>query len=101
MARRTLNPIIDWTTDEVWEFIRENGVRYCELYDQGFSRLGCIGCPMGGGANQAAEFKRYPKVKANYLRAFNRMLSENRRVGRACSWETVEDVMKWWTEGKG
>ncbi len=99
-AQRVLNPIIDWTTDEVWEFIKENGMRYCELYDQGFSRLGCIGCPMGGGAAQANHFKRYPKVKANYLRAFNRMLSENRRIGRACSWKTAEEVMTWWTEGK-
>ena len=44
--RRILNPIIDWTTDEVWEFIREYKIPYCCLYDEGETRLGCIGCPM-------------------------------------------------------
>lgn len=47
--KRILNPIIDWSDAEVWEFIREYNVPYCELYDQGFKRIGCIGCPMGGG----------------------------------------------------
>lgn len=99
-AQRVINPIIDWTTKEVWEFIREYNVRYCELYDQGFTRLGCIGCPMGGGESQVKEFARYPKYRRNYLRAFKRMLSQNESVGRACSWNTPEEVMTWWTEGK-
>lgn len=99
-AQRVINPIIDWTTKEVWEFIREYNVRYCELYDQGFTRLGCIGCPMGGGESQAKAFARYPKYMRNYLRAFKRMLSQNESVGRACSWNTPEEVMTWWTEGK-
>lgn len=43
-----LNPIIDWTDADVWQFIHENGVAYCSLYDEGFTRLGCIGCPRGG-----------------------------------------------------
>lgn len=48
-SKRLLNPIIDWTTDEVWEFLHEYNIPYCELYDQGVPRIGCIGCPMGGG----------------------------------------------------
>lgn len=99
-AQRVINPIIDWTTKEVWEFIREYKVRYCELYDHGAERLGCIGCPMGRGKNQAKQFERYPKYKRNYLRAFKRMLSQNESAGRACQWKTPEEVMTWWTEGK-
>ena len=64
--QKYLNPIIDWTTAEVWEFIKEYKVRYCSLYDEGFTRLGCIGCPMGGKKNQLAEFDRWPKYKDNY-----------------------------------
>lgn len=41
-----VNPIIEWTDDDVWEFIRTEKIPYCELYDCGFRRLGCIGCPM-------------------------------------------------------
>ena len=40
------NPIIDWTDDDVWHFIKGFNLPYCKLYDMGFKRLGCIGCPL-------------------------------------------------------
>lgn len=76
-ARRVLNPIIDWTTDEVWEFIHEFDVPYCKLYDEGFKRLGCIGCPMAG-KHREQEFERYPEFKQAYIRAFDRMIKKQR-----------------------
>ena len=74
-ARKVLNPIYDWTTDEVWEFIHRYDVPYCKLYDEGFQRLGCIGCPMAG-KHREEEFKRYPKFKRAYIRAFDRMIQK-------------------------
>lgn len=71
-----INPIIDWTDSEVWEFIREYNVPYCCLYDEGFKRLGCIGCPMGTVAHRRKEFERYPKYKALYLKAFEKMIEK-------------------------
>lgn len=73
-ARKHLNPIIDWTTDEVWEFIHEYNVPYCCLYDNGYKRLGCIGCPMGSIEQREREFESYPKYKQAYIRAFDRMI---------------------------
>jgi len=73
-ARRHLNPIIDWTTAEVWEFIHEYNVPYCKLYDEGYKRLGCIGCPMGSVTARIREFERYPKYAEAYKRAFQRMI---------------------------
>lgn len=40
------NPIIDWSDVDVWEFIHRNNIAYCSLYDKGWKRIGCIGCPM-------------------------------------------------------
>lgn len=74
-----LNPIIDWTTEEVWEFIHRYNIPYCELYDQGFTRLGCIGCPMS--THRAEELERYPKFKQAYIRAFDRMIQKQIRGG--------------------
>ena len=37
--KTTVNPIIDWTESEVWEFIRAHGVHFCDLYNEGFKRL--------------------------------------------------------------
>ena len=35
----TVNPIIDWTDGEVWEFLKEYNIPYCTLYDEGFKGL--------------------------------------------------------------
>ena len=75
-----LNPIINWEDEDVWEFIRKYDVPYCKLYDKGFHRLGCIACPMNTAA--AAELNLYPKYKAMYLRAFEKMLDARRERER-------------------
>lgn len=90
----TVNPIIDWTDKEVWEFIHEYNVPYCELYDQGFKRLGCIGCPMS--THQVAELERYPKYKKLYLMAFQKMLDKLDDGKRITTWTDAESVMQWW-----
>lgn len=94
--KTTLNPIIDWTDEEVWEFLREYKVPYCELYDQGFKRLGCIGCPMGGPEKQKKELNLYPKYRDLYIKSFERMVENRKAKGKKCDWETGQDVMTWW-----
>ena len=91
-----LNPIIDWDDEDVWEFIKEKHLPYCELYDQGYTRLGCIGCPMNTAA-AAAELQKYPKFKDNYIRAFDRMIEG---MNGSQTWQTGEDVMEWWLGDK-
>ena len=90
-GKHILNPIIDWDDGEVWEFIRDNEIPYCSLYDHGYKRLGCIGCPMS--VNQKKELDRYPAFKKLYLKAFERMLTT---LDKKSAWKTAEDVMKWW-----
>lgn len=89
-----LNPIIDWSDEDVWEFIHRYNVKYCHLYDEGFKRLGCIGCPMATEREKKRQFKRWPKYEEAYLRAFDRMLKNGKK--EYLKWDTPEDVMKWW-----
>lgn len=92
--KTVLNPIIDWLDEDVWEFIRTYNVRYCELYDKGYKRLGCVGCPMS--SKQDEELNRYPKIKRAYLKAFERMLKARRERGLKTQWENAEQVYDWW-----
>ena len=94
-----VNPIVDWETEDVWTFLNEIAkVPHCCLYDQGFKRLGCIGCPMN--VNAAAELERWPKYKELYLRAFARMIKAREEIGKGnrhpYDWSTPEKVMSWW-----
>jgi len=91
-----LNPIIDWTDEDVWQYIRQYNIPYCSLYDEGFKRLGCVMCPMAGTNGMLKEAKRWPRIYAQYLRTFEKMLAERRRRGRPTVWQTPEDVMHWW-----
>ena len=99
--KRYLHPIIDWNETDVWQFIRENGLPYCSLYDEGFKRLGCIMCPMKGARAQEADGKRWPNYRDVYIRTFRRMLTRAAELGKPCSWTTPEEVMAWWLSDRG
>lgn len=91
------NPIIDWTDDDVWEFIRSNNLKYCCLYDEGFTRIGCIGCPMAPTKQREKEFERWPGFKRAYIKIFDVMLQK--MDTSKCTWKTGEDVFNWWLYG--
>ena len=92
-----INPIVDWTDYDVWEFLRHYNVEVNPLYECGFKRIGCIGCPMAS-KHRWAEFERYPKYKERYIRAFDKMLIAREEAGleNKINWQTGEDVFKWW-----
>lgn len=94
----TVNPIIDWSEEDVWDFLHYYGCEGNPLYKCGNSRIGCIACPMQAHKRQKAELHRYPKYKENYIKAFDRMIEERKRKGKGCdTWKTGEDVLHWWT----
>ena len=96
-TRKTLlNPIIDWTDAEVWEYIHKYQLKYNPLYDRGNKRVGCVGCPMSSRAGE--ELEQYPKIKALYLRAFDRMLKAFRVPPTL--WRDADDVYDWWLKGE-
>lgn len=65
-----ISPIIYWTEKDVWEFLNDVvRVPHCSLYDEGWHRIGCIGCPMSSHRQKMIENKRYPHVKRGWIKA--------------------------------
>lgn len=107
-----VNPIVDWTDDDVWEFLHHYGIKSNPLYEvvekddkycpTGCHRIGCIGCPLQNRRGMIADFIQYPKYRDNYLRAFNRM-QEKRKQDRLPPFGfdvygelTAREIMMWW-----
>lgn len=96
-AKRIVNPIIDWTNRDIWDYIHSEKIQMNPLYSCGFNRVGCIGCPMAG-KGRNLEFAKYPKYKENYIKAFDRMLEERKIRGKETQWKTGQEVFDQWTE---
>ena len=100
----TICPILGWTTKQVWAFIRHHDLPYCKLYDEGFDRLGCIGCPMGGARQIQRQFARWPGYEKLWRRTFQRIWEKRtgstQRDGRQWfgdrHFESWEEMWEWW-----
>lgn len=89
-----VHPIKNWTTTDVWTYIRENNLPYCELYDQGFTRIGCVLCPFTNNAVAEMEMKRFPQ----YVQYYRRACIDSYKINapKLTKWKDGEDMFKWW-----
>lgn len=102
-GKRVVNPIVDWQAADIWDYVGAEKIPMNPLYCDGFHRVGCVGCPMAAAKTRILEFARYPKIKAAYIRAFDRMIDERRRRGKMGGpvfrmGDTGVDVFHWWME---
>lgn len=93
-----INPIVDWTDEDVWDFLHHYRCEGNPLYQCGFKRIGCIGCPLGGQRSMKRQFALYPKYRNLYVVAFDHMLEARKEAGLLTDerWRCGEDVMRWW-----
>lgn len=82
-----ISPIFDWTEQDVWCFLN-NIIKapHCSLYNEGWTRIGCILCPMSRPTQKRKEEKRWPHVKRGWIKA----IKEIRRGGK------FADGFVWW-----
>ena len=50
-------PISIWTDADIWEYLRKYNVPYCELYDKGHTRTGCMFCGFGAHLEKVSRFE--------------------------------------------
>ena len=69
-----VNPLINWTDDDVYRCIGDNNLQLNPLYECGFNRVGCVGCPMAQYKGRVRDFQRYPKYRDRYIRIADKIV---------------------------
>lgn len=98
-SERICNPIIDWTDEEVWEYLEDRRCPTNILYKLGFERIGCIGCPLTRAKDFKKEFAIFPRYKKCYIDAIRRGLIRAKEKGKELQWGIdAEARFKDWTQ---
>lgn len=58
-GRLKINPLANWTQEQVWAYIRANDVPYNPLHDQGFLSIGCACCTRAVAPGEPARAGRW------------------------------------------
>lgn len=95
-AEKRLNPLAYWPDSYIWDYSRETGLEQCGLYQEGFSRLGCIGCPMAGESGRRMEFARWPGFERLWLLYFDKLVALRNELGLANLYATGREWFEWW-----
>jgi len=95
-----VHPLFYWSEQDIWEYTHQEQISYCDLYDQGFKRLGCIGCPMQGKAGMERDFERWPKHKDAYIRSFSKLIEQRRLTDKPALQNTAQEMFDWWVSGR-
>lgn len=90
--------IKNWSTADVWQYIRENNLPYCKLYDEGFDRIGCVLCPFQTPANTQRDLDRFPAIADYYRRACRKAFEA--RGDNVRQWTSGDDMFNWWINGR-
>lgn len=93
----TVNPILEWTEDDVWEFIHAYNLPVNPLYKSGYKRVGCLFCPMSNIKNIRIDVERYPKYYQAMLRLIHRIRQACLDERGSDYWAELTDEEVFWT----
>lgn len=93
-----VSPILYWTEKDVWDYLKRMHIPYCELYDKGYKRIGCIMCPMSNYKQNVREMKDFPHVGKNWRKTIE-WLIENKWKDKPLL-QDPDLVLKWWISKK-
>ena len=93
-----LNPMAYWTDRDVWEYTEARGIETNPLYAEGFTRIGCVGCPLASARTRLSEFERWPAYFCRTYRAAEEIVRLRKEEGRPMHHRTAEELMRDWCE---
>lgn len=90
-----LSPILAWSDKDVWDFLKMRELPHCELYDIGYTRIGCIMCPMSSKKGIARDRKMFPQVERAYKRAIASLIDTHPVYASKLD-NNVDLIFDWW-----
>jgi phosphoadenosine phosphosulfate reductase len=94
-----VSPILYWTHADIWTFIRKNNMPYCKLYDEGYTRIGCMFCPMARVKIKQLDRLRYPGVERTIKKSIQHLIDTN-KYGNDYN-ATADEIFDWWVSNRG
>ena len=91
-----VNPIYEWSDTDVWDYLNERGYPHNPMYDMGYHRVGCIGCPMATYKQKMKEFADFPYARDLFIQTFDKLTKINPKLG--AKYKTGLELYKWWIE---
>ena len=93
-----VSPIIHWTERDVWEFLNDVvKVPHCKLYDEGYTRIGCILCPMSNRKSKLRDIERFPHAKRRWIQTIEKLKNAG-YINK--NFDDAEFAFEWWISGK-
>ncbi len=86
-------PILEWTEDDVWEYLDIKCITPNPLYDT-FGRVGCMLCPYASKKQILYWFDLYPKLKVQFIKTITELMDGG--YMRDFPNATPEDLLEWW-----
>jgi phosphoadenosine phosphosulfate reductase len=93
-----VSPIFHWTHQDIWRFIRDNNMSYCNLYDEGYTRIGCIFCPMASKKSKARDRLRYPGVERAIKKSIQYLIDTDGYGNRHNA--NADELFDWWVSNQ-
>ena len=100
IKKQFLHPIIDWSTEDVWEYIKTYNVPYCELYDKGWQRIGCVGCPFASSQQRKRDLAQYPHIQKMWMYGCQKIIDKRKAEGKKAIFNCAKDMYEWWLSDK-
>jgi len=91
-----VNPIVRWSDEDVWSYIKGEGIPYCSLYDEGFTRIGCILCPCQRKSEKIRSMQRWPHYWKKWREIVEQHWHDSDSAKRAA--DSPEAFWAWWLD---
>ena len=85
-------PILEWTEDDVWSFIRERGLPINPCYEN-YKRVGCVFCPFAKKKDILAYCETHPHLKMAFIHAIELYIDRHKDSNIL---PTAEYFFEWW-----